>query len=99
MSAAPPAPLERAAFSVLESQNDAIDLALWQVLRDVLLWAKTPTDFRLRLFRVPGDVVRERIEAAGDAAPLLVDPLAVLTRVRLLPGQVAPERIAAACQL
>jgi hypothetical protein len=99
MSAAPPAPLERAAFSVLESQNDAIDLALWQVLRDVLLWARTPTDFRLRLFRVPGDVVRERIQAAGDAAPLLVDPLAVLTRVRLLPGQVAPERIAAACQL
>jgi len=97
MSAIPPAPLERPTFSVLESRNEAIDLALWQVLRDVLLWARTPRDLRVRLFRVPGEVIRERLKAAADAAPLLADPLAVLARLRLLPGQVAPERIAAAC--
>jgi hypothetical protein len=97
MSATPPAPLERPAFSVLESHDDAIDLALWQALRDVLLWAKTPAEYRVRLFRAPGDAVRERLQAAGDAAPLLADPLAILARVRALPGQVAGERLAAAC--
>jgi tetratricopeptide (TPR) repeat protein len=98
MSAIPSAPLERATFSVLESQNDAIDLALWQVLRDVLLWARTQPDHRVRLFRAPGAVVRARMQEAADAAPLLADPLAVLARVRILPGQVAPERIAVACE-
>jgi tetratricopeptide (TPR) repeat protein len=83
---------------VIESQNDAIDLALWQVLRDVLLWAKTPQNRRRFVFREPSDAVRQRIDAAADAAPLLADPLAVLARVRLLPEQVAPERIGAACQ-
>jgi tetratricopeptide (TPR) repeat protein len=37
------------------------------------------------------------MRAAADAAPLLADPLAVLARLRLLPDQVAPERIALAC--
>jgi tetratricopeptide (TPR) repeat protein len=97
MSAIPPPPRERPAFTVLQSGSDAIDLALWQVLRDVLLWARTPAENRRVLFRLPNETVRERMAAAADAAPLLADPLAVLARIRLLPDQVAPERIAAAC--
>ncbi|HEV7590265.1 MAG TPA: hypothetical protein VGO40_19300, partial [Longimicrobium sp.] len=97
MSAIPPPPRERAAFTVLETGNDAIDLALWQVLRDVLLWASAPAEDRRTLFRAPGDAVRERMAAAADAAPLLADPLAVLARIRILPDQIAAEPLALAC--
>jgi hypothetical protein len=82
---------------MLQTGNDAIDLALWQALRDVLLWASTPQEIRRTLFIAPGDVVRERMEAAAEAAPLLADPLAVLARIRILPDRVAPERLAIAC--
>lgn len=93
----PPAPLERSPFGVLESRTDVIDLALWQVLRDVLLWARTPLDERRLLFQPPGTALRERLAEAADAAPLLADPLAVLTRLRQAPGEAGPLRIAAAC--
>jgi len=37
------------------------------------------------------------MEEAAQAVPLLADPIAVLARLRILPDQVAPERIALAC--
>jgi len=37
------------------------------------------------------------MEAAADAAPLLSDPLAALARIRIVPDQVAAERLALAC--
>jgi hypothetical protein len=80
----------------LESGNDAIDLALWQLLRDVLLWARTPVDERVRLFDPPGRALRQRIVEAAEAAPLLADPLAALARLRLETGESAAF-IASAC--
>ena len=97
MSAIPPAPRERTAFTVLETGAETVDLALWQLVRDVLLWASTPFRDRPRLFRAPNAAVRERMQCAAEAVPLLADPIAVLARIRILPGQVAPERIALAC--
>ena len=94
----PPAPPQRAFFSVLSSGNDAIDVALWQVLRDVLFWARTPESERRLLFDSPGPAIRRRMAEAADAAPLLADPLAALARLRTAPGE-SPLQIAKACQL
>ncbi|HYH78413.1 MAG TPA: hypothetical protein VEX86_01405 [Longimicrobium sp.] len=93
----PPAPPQRLAFGALESRKDAIDLALWHLLRCVLLWARTPPRRRARLFRRVGPAVRERIAAAADAAPLLADPLAVLLSLQEEPGAADPATVAAAC--
>jgi len=98
MAAIPPPPRELTAFSVLASGNDVIDLALWQVLRDVLLWARTPTEERPLLFDPPNLALRGRIVEAADAAPLLADPLDTLARLRRMPGEL-PMRIGAACQM
>jgi tetratricopeptide (TPR) repeat protein len=81
----------------MQTGNEHVDLALWQLLRDVVLWASTPQQNRRALFRVPSTAVRDRMQAAADAVPLLADPIAVLARIRILPDQVAPERIALAC--
>jgi len=97
MSAIPPPPRERTAFAVLDSRNNAVDLALWQVLRDVLLWTRTPPERRRALFRAPNRTVRERMAEAADAVPLLADPLAALSRLRETPGEAAPETVALAC--
>jgi tetratricopeptide (TPR) repeat protein len=97
MSRIPPAPRDRQAFSVIQSGQDAIDLALWQVLRDVVLWASTPPENRARLFRVPSTLVRDRIEAAAEAVPLLADPLALLSRIRIIPNEISAEAVAIAC--
>ncbi|HEV7590376.1 MAG TPA: hypothetical protein VGO40_19860 [Longimicrobium sp.] len=94
----PPAPRERSPFSVLASGNVAIDLALWQVLRDVLLWSRTPADERRLLFDPPNATIRKRLVEAADAAPLLADPLAALARLRSAPGEF-PVQVAKACQL
>jgi tetratricopeptide (TPR) repeat protein len=94
----PPAPPQRAFFSVLSSGNDAIDVALWQVLRDVLLWARTPESERHLLFDPLSPAIRKRLAEAADAAPLLADPLAALARLRTAPGEI-PVQVAKACQL
>jgi tetratricopeptide (TPR) repeat protein len=83
---------------MLQTGNDAIDLALWQVLRDVLLWARTPIDERGLLFDPPSPALCKRMAEASDAAPLLADPLSTLARLRRVPGE-QPLQIAAACQL
>lgn len=93
----PPAPPPRLPFGALESRNDPIDLALWQTLRCVLLWSRTPEHRRARLFRRVGDPVRARIAAAADAAPLLADPLAVLLRLQEEPGAADAAAVAVAC--
>lgn len=98
MSAIPPAPHQRTVFSVIASGNDAIDLALWHALRDVLLWASATPETRRTLFRIPpGTAVLERMEAAAEAAPLLADPLAAFARIRTVPDQLAPQPLALAC--
>ena len=94
----PPPPPARTAFSVLASGNDAIDVALWQVLRDVLLWASTPEDERRLLFNSPSSAIRKRLAEAADAAPLLADPFAALARLRTAPEEL-PVQVAKACQL
>jgi len=93
----PPAPPQRLPFGALESRKDPIDLALWQTLRCVLLWSRTPPHRRARLFRRVGAPVRARIAAAADAAPLLADPLAVLLRLQEEPGAADPATVAVAC--
>jgi tetratricopeptide (TPR) repeat protein len=98
MPCIPPPPHARATFPMLETGNDAIDLALWQVLRDVLLWARTPIDERGLLFDPPSPALCKRMADASDAAPLLADPLSTLARLRRVPGE-QPLQIAAACQL
>jgi tetratricopeptide (TPR) repeat protein len=97
MTLIPPPPRERTAFTVLETGNEVLDLALWQVLRDVLMWANEPPGDRRLRFRLPSTAIRDRMEAAADAAPLLADPLAVLSRIRIIPDQLAAERLALAC--
>jgi tetratricopeptide (TPR) repeat protein len=93
----PPAPLQRLPFTVLSSRNDIIDAALWQVLRDVLLWARTLAGERRLLFDPSSPAIRKRLAEAADAAPLLADPLASLARLRQVPGEVGAARIAVAC--
>lgn len=92
----PPAPPPRAFFSVLSSGNDAIDVALWQVLRDVLFWARTPESERRLLFDPPSPAIRKRFADAADAAPLLADPLATLATLRS-PQESIAVVIASAC--
>lgn len=75
-----------------------MDAALWQVLRDVLLWARTPADERHRLFDPPSPAIRRRMAEAAEAAPLLADPLAAMLRLRAAPAETSVH-VARACQL
>ncbi|HEX9937784.1 MAG TPA: hypothetical protein VGB15_11700 [Longimicrobium sp.] len=93
----PPAPPQRQSYGAVESRNDPIDLALWQALRCVLLWARTPARRRARLFRRVTPAVRARVAAAADAAPLLGDPLAVLLTLQQEPGTADASAVARAC--
>jgi hypothetical protein len=93
----PPAPPQRTAFGVLVTGNDALALALYASLKNVLMWACTPLNRRPALFRRVNDGVRERVEAAGEVSPVLGDVLPALVEVQRRPGAAEPANVALAC--
>jgi hypothetical protein len=93
----PPAPPPRAAFSALAPGDDALSLALYACLKNVLMWACTPPNRRPALFRRVGELVSERMVAAADAAPALSDLLPVFLELQRRPGAVEPTNVSVAC--
>lgn len=93
----PPAPPQRKAFGVLATGEDVLALALYSSLKNVVMWAHTPPNRRPALFRRVGDPVRERMQSAASAAPLLADPLSVFLDLHAAPGEMEPARVGLAC--
>lgn len=74
-------------------------LALWQALRDVLLWACAPPEARRDgLFAAEACRTGARLEAGVRMEPELVVPLHELSAVCTDPAAARPERLAGACR-
>ncbi|HEX2187877.1 MAG TPA: tetratricopeptide repeat protein [Longimicrobiaceae bacterium] len=74
-------------------------LALWQGLRDVLLWAFAPADARREgLFSAQAGRTGAQLEAGLQLDPELVVPLHELSAVCTDPAAARPERLAVACR-
>ncbi|HEU0054340.1 MAG TPA: hypothetical protein VFQ39_14230, partial [Longimicrobium sp.] len=93
----PAAPPPRTAFEALATESDALALALFQSLKNVLIWSNTPANRRPALFRRVGEPVHQRMHAAASAAPLLADPLSVFLDMQSAPGTMEPTRVGMAC--
>ncbi|HEX2204691.1 MAG TPA: hypothetical protein VHG91_15385 [Longimicrobium sp.] len=95
----PPAPFPLPTFEALETQTEAVRLALWQSLRNVLTWAQTPPENRPGLFWPPTEHVAARLAAAADAVPVLADPLSVFDALQSSPEAADATAIAKACNV
>ena len=93
----PPAPIPQPHYGALNAGGDALGLALWQSLRNVLIWSKTPEPQRARLFRRVNVGVRVRFTAARAAAPALAEALDAFEWLQASPALSDPARVAAAC--
>jgi hypothetical protein len=91
----PPPPRMRSVFSVLEFEADPFSLALWQALRNVLIWAPEPAP--RTLFRPIPPHARARYEAARAYAPDLRSALDVLERLQATPDVADAREVATAC--
>jgi tetratricopeptide (TPR) repeat protein len=91
-----PEPLESAC--VFDELSGAAGLVLWQSLRDVTLWAGTPSADRDGLFSATAE--RKRIAAILSAGlePALEQPLGMITAMVGHPGRVSAQRVALACR-
>lgn len=90
-------PRPRPAFGVLAIEEDALATACWQSIRNVLLWARTPTENRAALFRAPPPHARDRYDTARRRAPELTPALDALERHQAAPGEAEPRAVATAC--
>jgi tetratricopeptide (TPR) repeat protein len=92
-----PAPLQRPVFEVLALKEDALASALWQAIRNVLIWARTPADNRATLFHALPPHARERYAAARAFAPDLCSALDTLERQQSAAAELEPRDVAVAC--
>lgn len=102
----PPPILRRRATEPFEG-SDLLDevrredgaLALWQALRDVLLWAfASPGERRDGLFAAGAGETEARLEEDGALGPEVGGPLRELSTVCTCPAGADPERLAEACR-
>jgi tetratricopeptide (TPR) repeat protein len=88
-------PLEGGA--VLAENPGKTGLVLWQALRDVLLWAETPTDERKALFAAGAARLRRETVARAVPEGVLATALPALTDLLDDPADADGEAVADAC--
>ena len=93
----PPLPRPRDEFSVVQIVDGPLGVALWQALRNVVIWARTPPTSREGLFQPLAPHVRERYDVARAHAPDLRGALDALQRMQEAPAALEPGVVAAAC--
>jgi hypothetical protein len=92
-----PAPLDR--MSVLNSVDGPVGIVLWRALVDVPLWGGAQERERVKLFRPPSPVVRERFAAACEEAPALAPAFGIFALLLQSPDVVTAGQLADACAL
>ncbi|HEU0078912.1 MAG TPA: hypothetical protein VFQ76_14760, partial [Longimicrobiaceae bacterium] len=98
-SQVPPAPgWPRPEWRILAECGSTIGVALWQLVRDVVLWAQVPPGERAGLFRPFSAAQAMRLSLAADEAPELAEPLRELALVVATPGRAEAARVAEACE-
>ena len=75
-----------------------LGIALWQRVRDVVLWAQVPPGERPGLFRPLSAAQTARLAQAADEAPELAEPLHELSMIVATPGRAEAARVAEACE-
>ncbi|MET0396922.1 MAG: hypothetical protein ABW277_08880 [Longimicrobiaceae bacterium] len=75
-----------------------LGITLWQLVRDVVLWAQVPPGERPGLFRPLAAAQTARLAQAADEAPELAEPLRELAMMVATPGRAEAARVAEACE-
>jgi tetratricopeptide (TPR) repeat protein len=75
-----------------------LGVTLWQLVRDVVLWAQVHPGDRAGLFRPLSAGQAGRLSLAAEEAPELAEPLRELALVVTTPGRAEAERVAEACE-
>jgi hypothetical protein len=81
--------------AVLNEFRGDVGLKLWQIVRDVRLWAEVLPEHRLGLFRGTAAAPAERLEEISD--PALLDSLALLQGELAEPSSASAEVMATEC--
>lgn len=84
------------AYSVLRETPGDFGLVLWQAVRDVDLWAGSPSN-REALFQPGAGARRHAILALTEVPPALVPAVALLTALVSHPGEALPDALSLAC--
>jgi tetratricopeptide (TPR) repeat protein len=75
-----------------------LGVTLWQLVRDVVLWAQVHPGDRAGLFRPLSAAQAGRFALAAEEAPELAEPLRELALVVATPGRAEAARVAEACE-
>jgi len=98
-SQVPPAPgWPRPEWRLLAECGPVLGVTLWQLVRDVVLWAQVPPGDRPGLFRPLADAHAVRLSQAAEEAPELAEPLRELAMMVATPGRAEAARVAEACE-
>lgn len=98
-SQVPPAPgWPRPEWRLLAECGPVLGVVLWQLVRDVVLWAQVPAAERAGLFRPLSAAQADRLARAAAEAPELAEPLRELALLVAAPGCAEALRIAEACE-
>jgi tetratricopeptide (TPR) repeat protein len=84
--------------AVLDEMEGALGVLLFQLARDVYVWATTPPENRAGLFEPHADEALAAVARAADADPQLETALLALVRLVGAPEAAADEQVALACQ-
>lgn len=98
-SQVPPAPgWPRPEWRLLAECGPVLGVTLWQLVRDVVLWAQVHPADRPGLFRPLSAAQAGRLSLAAEEAPELAEPLRELALVVATPGRAEAARVAEACE-
>ena len=98
-SQVPPAPgWPRPEWLLLAECGPVLGVTLWQLVRDVVLWAQVPATERAGLFRPLSAARADRLARSAAEAPELAEPLRELALLVATPGRAEASRVAEACE-
>lgn len=94
-----PAPTPRSTFpySLDETLDDDVGIALWRALRDVLGWAGTPAESRDHLRRPPSEALSRRYQAVAEQTEELASVLRTFLTVAVDPATATATEVSEAC--
>jgi tetratricopeptide (TPR) repeat protein len=98
-SQVPPAPgWPRPEWRLLAECGPVLGVTLWQLVRDVVLWAQVAPGDRAGLFRPFSAEQAGRLAHAAAEAPELAEPLRELALLVATPARAEAARVAEACE-
>ena len=85
-------------LTILEEVNGQLGFLLWQIARDVTLWATVPPESRSELFEPGSEATLPGLVRATEVEAQLEPPLMTLVRMAGAPDSARPEEVALACR-